>query len=107
MAEKVYTNENVADGFFDAVSSLKTLKQITSSSFEQFSEDHKNILEICKSAKKIPRISLTDAESLLRKLKPNVSDYFSVTAAHYLNGGDAGIQHFHFLFNTILQNNCC
>ena len=104
VAEKVYTNENVADGFFDAVSSLKTLKQITSSSFEQFSEDHKNILEICKSAKKIPRISLTDAESLLRKLKPNVSDYFSVTAAHYLNGGDAGIQHFHFLFNTILQN---
>ena len=105
IAEKVYTNENVADGFFDAISSLKTVSPVTSSSFDQFSEDHKNIIEICKSSKKIPRLSLSDTESLLRNIKPNVSEYLSVTAAHYLNRGDAAtIKHFHFLFNTILDN---
>ena len=104
VADKLYQNENVADGFFDAILSLKTAKEVTSPSFAQFSEDHKNIIEICKSAKKIPRLSLSDAESLLRRIKPSVSDYFSVTAAHYLNGGDIAIKHFHFLFNTILEN---
>ena len=104
MDEKVYRNENVADGFFDAISNLKAVKETTSSSFAQFSEDHKNILEICKSAKKIPRISLSDAKSLLQRIKPSVSDYFSITAAHYLNGGDVAIKHFQFLFNTILEN---
>ena len=43
VAEEVYTNENVADGFFDAISSLKTVSPVTSSSFDQFSEDHKYI----------------------------------------------------------------
>ena len=37
-------------------------------------------------------------------MKPHVSNFFSITAAHYLYGGDAAINHFQFLFNTVLEN---
>ena len=104
VGDKIYTNENVSDGFFDSISALKTVNNIISPSFKQFSDDHTHIIELCKSGQKIPKIALKDAENLLREMKPNVSDYFSITAAHYLHGGDVAIRHFHFLFNTILEN---
>ena len=36
VGDKVYSDENVADGFFDSISSLKTLPPITSTSFKAF-----------------------------------------------------------------------
>ena len=36
-------------------------------------------------------------------MKPHVSDYFSITAAHYHHGGDVAILHFQFIFNIILE----
>ena len=102
--DKIYTEENVADGFFDSISSTKRIKEITATSFESFSEDHRHIMEICKSGSKIPRISLFQAESILRKIRPAVSDFYSVTASHYLNGGEVAIKHFQFLFNSVLKN---
>ena len=33
-----------------------------------------------------------------------LSDFFSITASHYLNGGHAGILHFQFLVNKVLEN---
>ena len=72
--------------------------------FESFSEDHRHIIEICKAGNKIPRISVTEAEELLKQIRPGVTDYFSVSAAHYLNGGLAAIRHFQFLFNSVLGN---
>ena len=101
---KTYTEENVADGFFDSISQLKTRDSITSPSFESFAADHKHIVEICKSAEKIPPISTDAAKSLLKKIKLSVSDFYSISAAHYINGEDAAISHFCFLFNTILLN---
>ena len=98
--DKIYTEEHVADGFFDSIASTKRIKEITATSFESFSEDHHHIIEICKSGSKIPRISLTQAESILKKIRPAVSDFYSVTASHYLNGGDVAIKHFQFLFNS-------
>ena len=32
-----------------------------------------------------------------------MSDFYSVTAAHYLNGGASTIKHFQFLVNTIIN----
>ena len=61
-------------------------------------------MEICKSGRKIPRISLSDASSLLKRMKPSVSDFYSITAAHYLNGGDPALVHFQFLLNTVINN---
>ena len=61
-------------------------------------------MTIGKSGSKIPKISLTQAESILKKIRPAVSDFYSVTASHYLNGGDVAIRHFQFLFNSVLKN---
>ena len=94
----------MADGFYDSISNLKTLKNITATSFEQFKEDHSHIIEICKSGTKIPRISDSDALSLLKSIRPDVSDFFSVTANHYLHGGDIALAHFQFLINTVIDN---
>ena len=53
---------------------------------------------------KIPRITFSEAQSLLKKIRPGVSDFYSITAAHSLNGGEPAVSHFIFLFNTILEN---
>ena len=104
VGNKVYSDENHGDGFYDGISFLKSLPQMTSPCFESFAEDHRHIIEICKSGNKIPRISVTDAEELLKQIRPGVTDYFSISAAHYLNGGCAAIRHFQFLFNGVLGN---
>ena len=104
VGEKLYTDEGVADGFFDSISALKTMKPITSSFFDTFAEDHRDIIDICKAGMKIPRITVSEAQSLLKKIRPGVSDFYSITAAHYLNGGEHAVSHFLFLFNTILEN---
>ena len=104
VGDKTYSEENVADGFYDSISQLKTISEITASSFERFAEDHRHIVEICKSGAKIPEISVAQAEALLKKIRPGVSDIFSITAAHYINGGNTTIKHFQFLFNTVLRN---
>ena len=37
-------------------------------------------------------------------MRPNVSDIFSVTAAHYINGGPTTIKHFQFLLNCVFES---
>ena len=104
VGNKTYTEDNVADGFYDSISELKTISEITATSFERFAEDHRHIVEISKSGAKVPEITLVQAEALLKKIRPGVSDIFSITAAHYLNGGDTTLKHFQFLINTVLKN---
>ena len=104
VGEKTDSDDAVANGFFDIISSLKTLPPITSPSFDIFAEDYRHIMEICKSGAKIPRISLKEAKDLLLKIRPTVTDFFSISANHYLNGGPAAIAHFRFLFNVVLEN---
>ena len=94
----------MGDGFYDSISKLKTLDTITSPSFESFAEDYKHIIEICKAARTIPRISRKNAGELLRRIRASVADFYSITAGHYLNGGDAALDHFCFLFNAILSS---
>ena len=67
-------------------------------------EDHRHIVEICKEAPKIPKLSESQAEILLKKIRPSVADFFSITAAHYLNGGGTTIRHFQFIVNSILNS---
>ena len=56
-------------------------------SFEEFSRDFQHVKEICDSRRKIPTISLDKASAILHKLRPNVNDFYSITALHYINGG--------------------
>ena len=83
---------------------MKTISEITATSFERFAEVHRHIVEISKSGAKVPELTLVQAEALLKKIRPGVSDIFSITAAHYLNGGDTTLKHFQFLINTVLKN---
>ena len=34
----------------------------------------------------------------------DVTDFYSISAAHFLNAGDLGIKHFQFMFNKLLAN---
>ena len=102
--DKVYAEDSIADGFFDSISQLKTSSDITATSFNRFADDHRHIVEICKSGAKIPEIGETEAKKLLGKIRPGVSDFYSITAAHFLNGGDVTIKLFQFLINTVLKN---
>ena len=102
VGDKVYEDNNVGDGFYDSITKLKTLDTITSPNFDSFATDYQHIIEICKSARTIPRISRQYAGDLLRRIRASVADFYSITAGHYLNGGEAALDHFCFMFNAIL-----
>ena len=51
VGEKVYTDEDVANGFFDSISDLKTLHGVTSLSYDTFADYHRHIIEICQSGR--------------------------------------------------------
>ena len=104
VGNKVYAEERVADGFYDSISKLKSLDAVTSKSLDSFSSDYKHIIKISKAAKKIPRISPAKATELLKRIRVSVADFYSITAGHYLNGGVVALNHFCFLFNTILES---
>ena len=50
-----------------------------------------------------PKVSKPERYRAL-KLSRNCPDFYSVTAAHYINGGETALAHFCFLFNTMLEN---
>ena len=104
---KVYHGKAVSDGFFDSMSSIK------SCNFELLSDDphiaehlsnHEHILKLCKDKRTIPSIDLTTSTELLRRMRKDVSDIFSITALHYLNAGNEGLSHFNLLLNAIIVN---
>ena len=107
VGEKEYVDENVPDGFFDSISSLKKLDLAslsTSSSFQSASDTYKNILKICESGTKVPEVSLLMADDILKSIRPSVNDFYSITASHYLNSGKAGLEHFANLLNVIISD---
>ena len=103
----VYTSSSVPDGFFHSLSSLKApdMSEIySSSSYQAFSADYEQIMEICSSGLKIPEISGKDATLLLHSLRQNVNDLHSITPNHFINAGVEGVVMFAFLLNTIIGN---
>ena len=105
--DKTYVAEAVPDGFFDAISGLKarnTEALNKAKYFQEFSMDFSNIIELCKAGPSIPEISLEDTLKLLQRMKPDVSDFYSVTPNHYNYAGPAGWNHFHLLLNTLITD---
>ena len=37
-------------------------------------------------------------------MKPHVNDFFSITATLYINAGNEGLLHFHFLLNCVIED---
>ena len=60
VGDRIFEGENVPDGFFHSISSLKTLNEellSSSCSYISASETYKYILKICKSGAKVPPVS--------------------------------------------------
>ena len=77
VGDKTYLGENVKDGFFDSISSLKTRDTealADSEHFNEFSFDFLNILEVCRHGPDIPALSEDDSFKLLQRLKPYVNE---------------------------------
>jgi hypothetical protein len=107
VSSKIYSGNNVPDGFFDSLSSLKAPDMTSihqSPSYQRYSSDYNNILKICSVGVKIPVLSYFETEQLLKGLKGDVNDLYSISPRHYTNAGEEGIRHFMFLLNMIITN---
>ena len=101
-----FEGDLVPDGFFQSITSLKTQdKDLRSSpAFKDYNEDYTNILEICRHKKDIPEIPLDKSTAILMKMRPSVTDFYSMTTQHYINAGHEGLLHFNFLLNCIISD---
>ena len=104
---KLYCGDQVGDGFFDSMSSLKSCDMEALSNDPLLSEhfsNYEHILKICQEKNNIPEISLETAASLLKRMKTHVTDIYGITALHYSNAGHEGLQHFACLLNCIVSD---
>ena len=67
-------------------------------------KEYQNIIKIVKNSPQIPSLSRGTVVEILRYLKSSVNDLFSVTTAHYIYAGDAGIDHLLFLMNAAISD---
>ena len=106
VGKNIYSGDGVPDGFFDALLILKVPGHSPNNKPDSLSSTntYSTILEICKSSPPIPSLSLKDAEALLKRVRPNVLDYFSISARHYSAAGVQGIQHLASLLILIISN---
>ena len=105
--DKLYSGENVPDGFYDSLSSLKApdLSELHSTShYQENLVDYENVLKIARNGLKMPAISPKHSTEIIHSLKANVNDFYSITAAHFINAGFEGLKHFHYLLNIIIDN---
>ena len=104
---RCYTGESVPDGFFDSLLELKSFDETKiqdPEAFNRYEADYENIIKLCSTENDIPRISLEDSTKILRRIRPNVNDYHSVTANHFLHAGETGINHFHLLLEALIED---
>ena len=107
VSSKVYSGKTVPDGFYDSLSSLKSPDMTSihdSLSYQRYSSDYDNILKICGAGLQIPKVSTSEAGQLLKGLKADVNDLYSITPRHYTNAAIEEITHFMFLLNMIITN---
>ena len=105
VGKKVYHGDKVIDGLFESISQLKTadpLKLSASPYHASLMDDYKHIKVLCSNKFDLPAILLQKSTSILKAIKPAVSDLFSITARHYINAGPAGLVHFNLLLNTFI-----
>ena len=107
VGDKLYTDNKIPDGFYDSLSSLKApdMSAIHNTShYQETLMDYENVLKIARHGLKMPPLSPKRSTEILHTLRPNVNDFYSVTASHFINAGYEGLEHFHFLLNTIISD---
>ena len=66
--------------------------------------NYEHILKICKDQRQIPEIFHDQSTKILNRMRKNVSDFYSITALHYINAGVEGLEHFNCLLNAIIAD---
>ena len=105
--QETFVGENVPDGFFTAIKQLKERNDAAladSLDFQEFQQDYENILKLCKESTPIKPITELESLEILKQMKPNVCDLYSITPAHYLNAGPAGCRHFFLLLSKLIND---
>ena len=97
----------MCDGFYDSMTALKQCDMDQLKSDPNLSPkftNYDNIINICQDQPPIPTMSLAKSSKILKNLKQNVSDYYSVTALHYANAGQEGQTHYNHLLNALIAD---
>ena len=107
MGSKTYVGKAVADGFFDSMTGIKSCDMELLGQDPVIAEqldNYEHILKLCQNKQTIPKVSLEDSSTILRRIKKNVHDIYNISALHYLNAGSEGMLHFNFLLNGIVAD---
>ena len=107
VGDKIYNDDQVPDGFFDSLSSLKSpdMSNIEAThEYQSTLSDYVNIVKICSEGRTIPAITPQHSMKILLNLKPNVSDLYSITPHHFIHAGPEGHQHFHHLLSLLVND---
>ena len=107
VGDQVYSEEMVPDGFYKAMSSVKTcdMNAIKNDKFLTGAiRDSEHVVTLSKVGQKIPPLSIEKAGELLQRLKKNVTDVYGLSTLHFLNGGIEGVRSFALLMNSIILN---
>ena len=104
VGERTYFGDSVPDGLFHSIETLKTSFSNPPTSYPDYREVYRHIIDICKEGKKIPPITRDKSQKILLSIRKNVNvnDFYSITAQHYVNAGVAGEEHFFFLLNAVI-----
>ena len=105
VGEKTYLGSSVADGFYESMTSLKTCDPNTLQNDVNLTEslsNYQHILRICQDHHNVPLVTPVKAASILKRMKKNVTDLFSITVLHYTHAGKEGLDHFVSLLNAII-----
>ena len=104
---KTYVGDRVPDGFYDAMTSLKTCDNsvlLAEPAIADQIDNYRLITNLSREPQPLPVITFEVALKLLRRLKKNVKDHYSITALHYFNAGDEGIAHFQAILNAMISD---
>ena len=100
----LFVGDDVADGFYHAMSKLKTNDHSDNPEFIEAENIHRQIIELAKIGTPIPPIPLEESSKILMKMKANVSDIYSISPRHFIESGEVGLGFFNFLLNLLIEN---
>ena len=93
------------DGFYSSIKTLKSREMsLQSPPNDDLYADYNHILDLCKEKRDLPPISIEESTKILKKMKTGVVDVYSISPAHFINAGKAGLDHFNHLMNSIIDD---
>ena len=69
VGSETFHDEDVKYGFYKSISNLKSKTNLAGLENRNFMEDYRNILDICKNKRDIPKITMEKSTKLLKKMK--------------------------------------